>query len=176
VNKKELIIGAVVASLLIILGVIKVITRPPEPEKPPVVANTVKQVDYGSAEHVSMVQTVREKKAAEGREKARTAIQEHEEAIVKDWASPYTPDRMMAVGNLYQYKLEEYDSAIQRYAAITDEYPRYSGTPQAYVEMAKCYERKGDQVQANYVYREMIDKLNPASQHVAYAKQQLGEE
>jgi len=175
VSKKELIIGAVVAALFITFGVVKVVTSPPEPEKP-VVVNTLKPADYAADGNISAVQKVRDKKAAEGREKARAAIKEHEEAITNDWASPYTPDHLMAVGNLYQYQLDDYDSAIQRYATITAEHPQHTQTPWAYIEMAKCYERKGDHVQANYVYREMIEKLDPSLQHVAYAKNRLGEQ
>ena len=174
VNKKELIIGAVIAVLLITVGVVRAVTRPPEPEKP-AVANAAKRVEYLDDDNVSAVQKVRDKKAAEGREKALAAIAEHEEAITNDWAAPDTPDRLMAVGNLYQYQLDDFDSAIQSYASITIDYPQHAQTPWAYIEMAKCYERKGDQTQANYVYREMVDKLDPSLQHVAYAKHQLGE-
>jgi tetratricopeptide (TPR) repeat protein len=174
VSRKELIIGAVVAVILISFGIARVIMRPPpEQSTTDTVAGTA---DYTpSTDEKSAIEKAHEKKEALAKEQAREAIAEHERAIANDWAAPDTPDRLMAVGNLYQYQLDQYDTAIQKYASIVNDYPDHYQTPQAYIEMAKCYERKGDQVQAEYVYEEIIEKLDPSLQHVAYAKQRLGE-
>jgi tetratricopeptide (TPR) repeat protein len=176
-SKKELIIGIVIAVLLISWGVVRVVTRAPS-EAEAVTGRTgggTAVVPVGDDK--SAMQKMRDKRAEEGREMARAAIAEHEEAMALDWSSPETPDRLMAVGNLYQYKLDEYDSAIQRYVTIVEEYPKHAQTPQAYLELAMCYERMGDEVQASYVYKDMLDRLDPAYvQHHAYAKKKLGEE
>ncbi|UCD57339.1 MAG: hypothetical protein JSV16_16285, partial [Candidatus Hydrogenedentota bacterium] len=89
------------------------------------------------------------------------------------WYSEDTPARLMAVGNLYQYQLGEYYSAIQSYRTLIDSHPNHPKTPQAYIEIAACYERLGEETQAGYVYREMTQSLDPSLTHVKYAKLKL---
>jgi hypothetical protein len=56
---------------------------------------------------------------------------------------------------------------------LVDIAPNHSQTPQAYIEIATCYERLGEEAQAMYVYREMTEKLDSSLQHVQFAKLKL---
>jgi TolA-binding protein len=53
--------------------------------------------------------------------------------------------------------------------------PDHSKVPQAYVEIATCYEKLGEEMQARYVYQEMVDNLDPSLQHAIFAKQKVEE-
>lgn len=175
-NRKELIIGAVVAVVLIALGIVWAATRPPVVKKEVVTGTSGGGGTYIPGQDKSATEMAQERRDEKTRENARAIIAEYEQTMAENWNSPETPDLLMAMGNIHQYQLDEYDPAIQKYATIIDNFPTHSQAPKAYLEMAKCYELKGDQVQASYVYREMIEKLDPAlEQHIAYAKQKLGE-
>lgn len=170
-NKKELIAGAIVALVLLTLGVLKIFMHSPQPSE--AVAKPQEEAVVPTSQPLSATKKARRNIEAKAREKAFAAIAEHETAMSANWQAADTPDRLMAVGNLYQYQLDDYYSAIQNYRTLVDSYPHHDQTAQAYVEIAACYERLGDEAQAEYVYREMVDALDPTLQHTAYAKLKL---
>jgi TolA-binding protein len=174
IERKELSVGALIVLLLVSLGIVKLIAGGPHHAAPAVTASQNNEDPFAS-ENVSTMVKVREKIAEERRVKAEADIADHEEAISRDWSAADTPDRFMAVGNLKQYQLGDYNAAIQSYRTLVDSYPKHNKTPQAYIEMARCYEEMGNEEQARYIYREMIQVLDPSLQHVAYAKTRLGE-
>jgi tetratricopeptide (TPR) repeat protein len=171
VRNKGLIIGIVVAVILVTIGILKAALQPSAPKD----AAAVGQVTVGQTppENFSAITAAREKVEAQAKEKARAAIAEHEAIIESNPRADDTPDRIMAVGNLYSYQIGDYASAIQRYRDVVDRYPAHSQMPQAYIELASCYERLGDADQARYIYREMVEKLDSSLQHTKYAKQKL---
>lgn len=170
-QKKELMLGVGAAIVLILFGVLKVILGSAHPSE--AVAGPSGETVVTASEHKSTTLKVREQLEAEGRERARAAIEEHKKAISANWYSDETPDRLMAIGNLYQYKVEDNHSALEHYRALIDNFPQHSGVPQAYVEIATCYEKLGEPAQAMYVYQEMIEKLDPSLQHTKFAKLKL---
>jgi hypothetical protein len=167
-------VGAIAAAILILLGVVKIFTRPEPP--PEIVTPVVRNVGVMEYEQTTTAMKVQEKIKTEGQRRAREAIAEHEQALVGDFGGEETADRLMAIANLQQYQLNDYYSAIQNYRSLVDDDLAHSHTPQAYVEIATCYEKLGDEVQARYVYEEMLETLDPSLQHVKFAKLQLGEE
>ena len=167
-------IGAIVAAVLILLGVVRIFTRPePPPEIVRASINNVGVTDYANE---STALKVENKIKTEGQRRALEAIEKHEKAIAGDFGGAETADRLMAVGNLHQYQMNDYYSAIQNYRMLVDEDPNHSKAPQAFIEIATCYEKLGDEVQARYVYQEMVDTLDPSLQHAQFAKLQLEEE
>ena len=167
----QLMLGAVVALMLVSVGILKILL---EPQPSPKTTQEIKSEGIISAEeHVSTIKRVRGKLDAEKRQKALAAIEEHEAAINLNWKTDDIPDRLMAIGNLNQYQLGEYYSAIQSYRSLIESYPSHSKVAQAYIEMATCYERLGDETQARYVYDEMVQSLDPSLEHVRYAKLKL---
>ena len=167
------IVGAIAAAVLILLGVAKIFTAP-EPPPQVVTARAYTVGDIGAVRQ-STTQQVKEKISTEGQRRALESIAEHEKAMAGDFGGEETPDRLMAVGNLQQYQVGDYYSAIQNYRTLVDTSPDHSKTPQAYVEIATCYEKLGDEMQARYVYQEMVDELDPSLQHAIFAKQKLEE-
>jgi tetratricopeptide (TPR) repeat protein len=166
-------IGAIAAAVLILLGVVKMFT---EEEAPPeVVAIKTYNVGDTGVKHLSTTQQVKDRISAEGQRRAGEAIAEHEKAIAADFNGEDTPDRLIAVANLQQYQLSDYYSAIQNYRTVVDMSPDHSKVPQAYIEIATCYEKLGDEMQARYVYQEMVDNLDPSLQHAIFAKQKIEE-
>lgn len=170
-KKKQLIAGVVVAVLLVCIGVYKGLTRPPEPVK----AVSNEETTFVDVTQDSAITKAKQRIKARGKEHALESILEHEEAINRDWHSEDTPDRMMAIGNLYQYQLEDHYSAIQNYRNLVEGFPKHSKAPQAFIEMATCYERLGQEVQAEYIYQEMVESLDPTLDHTKFAKLKLEE-
>lgn len=170
-NKKQLLVGVAISVLLIGIGIVKGINKAPSPQA----AVTAQATTAQEAKSESVADQVRDRQESERREKALAAIEEHKKAIERDWHAEDAPDRMMAIGNLYQYQLKDYYSAIQSYRDLVANFPDNSQAAQAYVEIAGCYEKMGDEVQARYVYQEMVDALDPSLEHVKYAKLKLGE-
>jgi len=170
-NKNRLMLGIALALALIFMGFLKAALQPPPQPKTVEEVPSINTVVF--EERVSTAMKVREELDAEKREKALAAIEEHEAAINRNSKSEDTPDRLMAVANLNQYQLGDYHSAIQSYRSLIDSYPRHAKVAQAYVEIATCYERLGDEAQARYVYGEMVQSLDPSLQHVQYAKLKL---
>lgn len=169
-KNKEVAVGIVIALILITLGVFKMLAQT---ERASGQARPVQNQAVVESDQKTTTMKILEEIEAEKREKALAAIAEHEEKISANWRAKDTPDRLMAVGNLYQYQLGDYYSAIQNYRTLVGSHPNHSQTPQAYVEIAACFERIGEDVQARYVYREMLEKLDPSLQHTAYARQKL---
>ncbi len=170
-KNKELIIGAAVASILLFSGVVKAILQPEHSSES--VAAVQNEATTRGSEQDSAITKAREKVEAEKKRKALEEIAGHETAIINNWSAKDTPDRLMGVGNLYQYQLDDYYSAIERYRMLVDSFPNHSKTAQAYIEIAACFEKLGEPTQAKYVYREMIESLDPSLQHVQYAKLKL---
>lgn len=166
-------VGAIAAAILILLGVVKIFTAPEPPPKA-VTARAYTVGDTGAV-HQSTTEQVKEKISAEGQRRALESIAEHERAIAGDFGGEETPDRLMAVANLQQYQIGDYYSAIQNYRTLVDMNPDHSQTPQAYVEIATCYEKLGDEMQVSYIYQEMVNELDPSLQHAIFAKQKLEE-
>ena len=166
-------IGAIAAAILILLGVAKIFTAP-EPTPKAVTARAYTVGDTGEV-HQSTTEKVKEKISAEGQRRAIESIAKHEKVIAADFSGEETPDRLMAVANLQQYQLGDYHNAIQNYRTLVDMNPDHFQTPQAYVEIATCYEKLGDEMQARYVYQEMVDNLEPSLQHAIFAKQKVEE-
>ncbi len=161
-------IGAIIAALFLVLGVAKIILQPaPTPEA---AAGITSDIVSPQPQYVSTTQKMKEKVDAEKRRRALEAIEEHEDAIALNLDEDETADRLMAVGNLHQYQLSDYHSAIQSYRMLVDTAPNHSQTPQAYVEIATCYERLGEEDQAMYVYREIVERLDASLQHTQFAK------
>lgn len=172
-SRKELVIGGIIVVVLLSLGVMKVALKPASSSE--ATAKPLSDTHVVEPDRFSTIQKVGDNRVADRREKALKAIADHQEAIAMNWRSKETPDRQMAIGNLYQYQLTDYYSAIDSYRALVDEFPKHDKTPQAYVEIAACFERLGDEVQARYAYREMVEKLDPALEHTKYARIKLGE-
>ncbi|GAB4344136.1 MAG: hypothetical protein Kow0099_23280 [Candidatus Abyssubacteria bacterium] len=169
-RSKELIVGAIVAGMLIVAGIVKTFLAS---DSDAAVTREVPNVSFDPTKRVSTTMKIHEEKEAVKVQKALEAIAEHEAKILANRSAKDTPDRLMAVGNLYQYQVGDYYSAIRNYRALVDEYPAHRQIPQAYIEIAACFERMGEPEQAMYVYREMVEKLDPSLQHVLYAKQRL---
>jgi len=167
----HLTVGAIAAAVLILMGGVKAYMQPEAP--PEAVAGLTRDVGDLSMAQQSTTMKVREKLKAERQRKALEAIADHEEAIALHFYDEDTPDRLVAVGNLHQYQLGDYYSAIQSYRTMIGTYPDHSKTPQAYIEIAACYKKLGDEVQTRYVYQEMVETLDPSLQHTQYAKLQL---
>ena len=167
------IVGAIAAAVLILLGVAKMF-RAPEPPPEAATARAFTVGDTGEV-HQSTTQQVKDNISAEGQRRASESIAEHEKAIAGDFGGEETPDRLIAVANLQQYQLSDYHSAIQNYRTVVDMNPDHSKVPQAYIEIATCYERLGEEMQARYIYQEMVDKLDPSLQHAIFAKQKIDE-
>jgi tetratricopeptide (TPR) repeat protein len=166
-------IAAVVAALFILLGAAKTFMRPaPAPETAAVTSDIVST----HPQYQSTTQKMKEKIDVERKRRALEAIEEHENAIALNLDEDESADRLMAVGNLHQYQLSDYYSAIQSYRMLVDTAPNHSQTPQAYVEIATCYERMGEEDQAMYVYREIVERLDPTLQHTQFAKLKLAGE
>ena len=164
-------IGATVAALLLILGVAKIILQPaPTPEA---AAEITSDIVSPYPQYVSTTEQMKKKVDVERKRRALEAIEEHEDAIALNLDEDETADRLMAVGNLQHYQLSDYHSAIQSYRMLVDTAPDHSQTAQAYVEIATCYERLGEEDQAMYVYREMVEMLDPSLQHTHFAKLKL---
>jgi tetratricopeptide (TPR) repeat protein len=168
-EKKSLLIGAAICILLIAAGLVKGATKAPAPQAPV----RAQQGVVENSEPLSTDEKVAEKREIERRSKALAAIADHEAAIQADWRSQDTPDRMVAIGNLYQYQIGDYYSAIASYRNLISHFPDHDKAAQAYVEIAACYERVGDETQARYVYQEMVDSLDPSLEHTKYAKLKL---
>lgn len=167
-------VGAIAAAILILLGILKVLTQPePPPQTATAAVNNVGATEYATE---STAQQVKDNIRTEGQRRALEAIAEYEEELAGDFGSDETPDRLMAVGNLYQYQLDDYYNAIQNYRMLINEDPSHPKAAQAYIEIATCYEKLGDEAQARYTYQEMVDTLDPSLQHVKFAKLQLGED
>ena len=169
-RRKEVIIGVAIALVLISLGIMKGVTQPARQVQ--VTPSITESVTVG-AEHVSAITRAREKLAVERKEKALAAISDHQAAIGRSWQANDTPDRLMAIGNLYQFQVGDPYSAMESYRSLVDNFPKNTKTPQAYAELAHCYERLGQPDQARYVYQEMVEKLDPATEHAKYAKLKL---
>ncbi len=167
-------VGAIAAAILILLGVVKMFTGDEAPP-PKVVATRAYTVGNTGEVHRSTTELVKENIRSEGQRRALESIAEQEKVIAGDFGGEETADRLMAVGNLQQYQVGDYYSAIQNYRTLVDMNPDHSKTPQAYVEIATCYEKLGDEMQASYVYQEMVNELDPSLQHAIFAKQKLEE-
>ncbi|RJP66566.1 MAG: hypothetical protein C4532_15970 [Candidatus Abyssobacteria bacterium SURF_17] len=170
-KRREVLVGAIIALVLLSLGVLKTLLQVAQP--PEIAAAPAAETVVVTPEEVSTRMKLAEKLDAARREKARAAIAEHKVLIETNWRAEDTPDRVMAMGNLYQYQLDDYQSAIQQYRSLVSNFPNHSQTPQAYVELATCFERLGDDTQAKYVYREMVDSLDPSLQHTKFARLKL---
>jgi len=171
-RKREIIIGAAIAILLISLGILKAFM---EPSRPVQASPTLRESVTTGPEHASAITRARERLAVEKKEKALAAISEHQVLINANWQAKDTPDRLMAVGNLYQFQVGDYYSAIQSYRSVVDNFPKNTKAPQAYVELADCYERLGRPDQAKFIYQEMVEKLDPTTEHAKFAKLKLEE-
>lgn len=167
----QLTIGAALAAVLILLGVLKIFVQPEKPVASAATATIVTAVS--SSDDESTIEKARKTVVAERKRKAIEAIAEHEMTMAGNFGDEETADRMMAVGNLHHYQLGDYYSAIESYRSMIRLAPDHSQTPQAYIEIAYCYEQLGDEVQAIYVYREMVDTLDPSLQHVQFAELKL---
>lgn len=165
-------IGAIIAFALISLGIVKIFMKPAPPH-PRQAAEITGETVVTTSRYASTILQAKERVNAEKKRKALVAIAEHEKIINRNFGDPETSDRLMGVGNLYQYQLGDYYSAIQSYRTLVDSAPNHSQAPQAFVEIATCYERLGEEAQAMYVYQEMVEKLNPSLQHVQFAKLKL---
>jgi tetratricopeptide (TPR) repeat protein len=165
------VVGLIVAAIFLVLGVSKIFTRTEPPPK--AATSSVNNIGVTRSDQETTTLKVQEKIKTEGQRRAREAIEQHEKALAMDFGGEETPDRLMAVGNLYQYQLSDYYSAIQNYRTLIDADPNHSKAPQAYVEIATCYKRLGDEIQERYVYEEMLDTLDPSLQHTKFAKLQL---
>lgn len=164
-------IGAIIAFALISLGIVKIFMKPAPP--PPQAAEITGETVVTTSRYASTILQAKERVNTEKKRRALAAIAEHEKIINRNFGDPETSDHLMGVGNLYQYQLGDYYSAIQSYRTLVDSAPNHSQTPQAFVEIATCYERLGEEAQAMYVYQEMVEKLNPSLQHVQFAKLKL---
>jgi tetratricopeptide (TPR) repeat protein len=168
---KQLVIGVVVAVTFIVFGVAKAVVKPAQ--TPEAVAKPTTEARSPAAKRVSLATKVDNNRDAKKREKAQVAIREHQDAMIHDPEGPETGDRLMAIGNLNQYQIEDYYSAIDSYRMMVSTSPDHPDTPQAYAEMASCYEKLGEDMQARYIYEEMINELDPSLSHVLYAKVML---
>jgi tetratricopeptide (TPR) repeat protein len=173
-SRKQLFIGIVIAVLLIIAGLVKGVSSK---ALTPRAVSAVPQDSMNATKDQpqSTAAFLQEKRKEEREAKAKTAIAENLKAIASDYRGKETPDRLMAVGNLYQYQLGDYYSATEYYQDLIDNFPNRDSVAQAYVELATCYEKLGDEIQSRYVLQEMVDKLDPSLEHVKYAKRKLGE-
>ena len=164
-------VGAALAAALLLLGVLQIFMRADTP--PEATASAVESVIAFPAQNESIIMKARKNLESEKKRRALEAIANHERSINANFNGEQTPDRLMAVGNLHQYQIGDYYSAIENYRMMVDIAPNHSQTPQAYIEIATCYERLGEEAQAMYVYREMTEKLDPSLQHVQFAKLKL---
>lgn len=107
-------------------------------------------------------------------ERARAVIEQHEQRLEANPESEEAPALLHAMGNLARHKLGEYERAAQYYEVLLDEYPDWKAISKVYPQLATCYERMGDELSAQSVYRRMIKRFPEDSQEYQFARAQLG--
>jgi len=107
-------------------------------------------------------------------ERARAVIEQHEQRLEANPESEDAPALLHAMGNLARHKLGEYEQAAQYYEALLEEYPDWKAISKVYPQLATCYERMGDELSAQSVYKRMIKRFPEDSQEYQFARAQLG--
>jgi len=107
-------------------------------------------------------------------DRARTVIEQHEERFEADADSEDAPALLHAMGNLARHKLGEYEEAAGYYEVILTRYPDWVGIAKVYPQLATCYERMGDGLAAQSVYKRMLKRFPGDSQEYQFARAQLG--
>lgn len=107
-------------------------------------------------------------------ERARAVIEQHEQRLEANPESEDAPALLHAMGNLARHKLGQYEQAAQYYEVLLEEYPEWKAIRKVYPQLAVCYERMGDELNAQSVYKRMIKRFPEDSQEYQFARAQLG--
>ena len=107
-------------------------------------------------------------------ERARAVIEQHEQRLEANPESEDAPALLHAMGNLARHKLGQYEQAAQYYEVLLEEYPEWKAVRKVYPQLAVCYERMGDELNAQSVYKRMIKRFPEDSQEYRFARAQLG--
>lgn len=126
----------------------------------------------GGAGPVEPPRTRVETRRLTSEERVLDTIAQHEARIIEEPHSDDTVALRLAVGNLYR-RIGRYDEAINSYESLILERPDWDGIRAVYDELATCYERLGDTVNARRIYAQMLDRFPEDSAEYEYAQAKL---
>ena len=106
-------------------------------------------------------------------EETRTQIEEYRKKIAEEPKAEDTPAYLMAMGNLYRQKLEDYDEAITCYERIILDFPESTERRPAFLQLEACYLALEDRTGLKWLYEKMVEEFPEDSQEYKYAAQQL---
>ncbi|NIA14954.1 MAG: tetratricopeptide repeat protein [Nitrospiraceae bacterium] len=107
-------------------------------------------------------------------EQTRGVIERHQERLEKKPDANESASLLQAMGNLARMKLGEYEEAASYYETVLSTYPDWKGIRRTYTNLAVCYERLGDELRAQSVYKRMMKAFPEDSQEYQFAKSELG--
>lgn len=106
-------------------------------------------------------------------EQVKATIAEHKAKFDANPDDKDAPVYLSAMGNLYRYKLNDYENAIQAYQLLLHDYPEWEGNRNTLIALAACYEHQGNREGVRDTYERMLKFFAPESQEYQYAKAQL---
>ncbi|MDX9972106.1 MAG: hypothetical protein RBU21_03845 [FCB group bacterium] len=106
-------------------------------------------------------------------EQVKATIAEHKAKFEAAPDDKDAPLYLSAMGNLYRYKLNDYDQAIQAYQLLLHDYPEWEGNRNTLIALVACYEHQGNREGVRDTYERMLKFFAPESQEYQYAKAQL---
>lgn len=104
---------------------------------------------------------------------AKSAIAEHLEALENDLEPEEYAIHLCALGNLYQQKTGDFETAASYYELLLEEYPEWTGSRAAYHQLIACYKYLNDQSSLRVLYRRMVEAFPEGSPEHEYAKAEL---
>lgn len=113
--------------------------------------------------------------AVSGKETALTLIAEHQKKIDADPTSEQAPILLGAMGNLYLQKLQDPGKAAECYEGVLLKYPNYAGKRTILINLANCYEKMDDRLNAKDTYERMMETFPEDSQEYKHAQLKLKE-
>ena len=106
-------------------------------------------------------------------EEAKTfaQIDEYQKKIDAEAEAEDTPYYLMAMGNLYQQKLGDYEKASFCYERIIADFPSSNAWRDAFLQLETCYLALEDETKLRRLYKQMIVGFPEDSQEYLYARQ-----
>ena len=108
------------------------------------------------------------------KEQAREVIEGHQERLEEKPDANESASLLQAMGNMARMKLGEYAEAAAYYEQVLTNYPDWQGIRGTYTNLAVCYERLGDELRVQSVYKRMMKAFPEDSQEYLFAKSELG--
>lgn len=106
-------------------------------------------------------------------DKALALIASYETRVNDQPSADDAPAYLMAMGNLYRQKLQDYTKAAEQYERLLADYPDWDGSRKAYLQLVTCYERLGELAKRDSVYRRMLDVFPADSKEYEFAEHHL---